>query len=234
MKNKILCVLNTFYNYEHIKLCLDSIWSDKIDFFILENKSDHSELIEEYIKTKKVIGYLQSEENITYKTVNFFFQNYKDLINSYEYFTISDGDLLIDDIDSLYDEMINILEKPNVKVCCVNLKQENLPKITGSESWIPKGRIVDNCYMTFKTGTHMMTFKKENFFIFLELENMLDNLVHKNVESYGGVSAVTIINKSKHLTWDYYLDGNEYYEWKLKNPWVLGLHTKNSTIKKII
>ena len=47
------------------------------------------------------------------------------------------------------------------------------------------------------------------------------------------VVSKTLINKAKHLTWDYYYNGNEYYEWKKNNQWTLGLHNKITNFKKI-
>ena len=209
MEKKILCVLNTFFNYEHIIQCFESIYSDNIDFFILENKSKYSDKIESYFKTKKLIGYLQSEENITHGTVDYFLKNFKDLINQYDYLTITDGDLLVDDIELLYDEIKTILEYPNSEV-------------------------IDNLFLKGTSGTHMMTFKKENFNIVLDLNIMMDVYVHSKVFKLGGICAKTLKNKSKHLTWDYYYPTNEYYEWKLENQWTLSYHNKEKKIKVIL
>jgi hypothetical protein len=234
MEKKILCVLNTFFNYEHIIQCFESIYSDNIDFFILENKSKYSDKIESYFKTKKLIGYLQSEENITHGTVDYFLKNFKDLINQYDYLTITDGDLLVDDIELLYDEIKTILEYPNVKVCCVDLKIDNLPNIPEAKTWIPDSEVIDNLFLKGTSGTHMMTFKKENFNIVLDLNIMMDVYVHSKVFKLGGICAKTLKNKSKHLTWDYYYPTNEYYEWKLENQWTLSYHNKEKKIKVIL
>lgn len=233
-KNKTLCVLNTFFNHEHIIKCFESIYSEDVDYFILENKSKYSSLIESYFSNKRIIGYLQSEENITYGTVNYFYKEYRDLINQYEYFTITDGDLLVDDVKSMYSEIFNILNQKNVMVCCVDLHKDNLPKINGSETWIPDCETIDNLYKKCDSGTHMMTFKKENFNVFLDIKTMFDTHIHQHVKEKNGVSAKTLINKAKHLTWDYYYDGNEYYEWKKNNQWTLGVHNKTSKINRLI
>jgi hypothetical protein len=231
---KILCVLNTFFNYEHIKQCFDSLYNDNVDFFILENKSKYSDNIENYFKQKNIIGYLQSSENITHGTVDFFYKNYAELIKKYEYFTITDGDLYVDNINLLYEELIDILNEEKVLVCSVQLKKDNLPKIPNSEKWIPNGEIINNKFMKSSSGTHMMTFKNENFNIFLNNPIMIDTYIHKSVKEKGGISAVTLKNKATHLTWDYYTDGNEYFEWKKENQWTLLPHEKKSEMKKII
>lgn len=234
MKPKILCVLNVFMNYEHIVECFESIYQDGIDYFILENKSENSDKILEYFKTKRLVGYLQSEENVTYGTVNFFMKNYKELIDSYDYLTISDGDIKVFNVDSMYNEMFNILNDSIVKVCCVKIVKDNLPNIPGSSSWVPNGEIVDNRYIKSISGTFMMTFKKENFFIPQNIELFFDTHIHKYVKEVGGISAITLINESKHLTWDYYYDGNPYYEWKKNNQWVLTAHRKETKFNQVI
>lgn len=234
-EKKILCVLNTFFNYDHIRECFDSIDTNEIDFFILENKSKYSDLIESYFKDKKVIGYIQSEENVTHGTVDYFIKNYKDLIEEYDYITITDGDLLVDDIRSLYSEIISILDEDRVMVCCVDLKNDNLPLHTIPESinWVPKSTTINNKYLNGFSGTHMLTLKKENLFLITSIDKFIDVTVQRNVMINNGVWAKTLINKAKHLTWDYYYNGNEYYEWKKNNQWTLGTHNKITNFKKI-
>lgn len=234
MKNKILCLVNTFFNYEHIKKCFDSIYSDNIDYFVMENKSKYSEQIEEYFKSKRLLGYVQAQENITHGTNDYFLQNYKDLINKYEYFTITDGDILVDNISDYYDEVINILNQPRVKVCSISLKDVNLPNLPGAKGWIPNGKIHEDKYMESWSGAHMMTFKKDNYQMFFNTTKLFDTNVHRNIRKSNGVSAVTLKNKGLHLTWDYYIDGNEYFEWKKNNSWVLNPHDKKTEMKKII
>jgi len=233
-EKKILCVLNTFFNYEHIKLCFDSLYHDSIDYFILENKSPYSDKIEDYFKDKRLLGYLQSEKNITHGTVDFFIKNYRDMIMQYDYFTLTDGDVLVDNIDNLYEEIFSILDKPKVKVCCAMLDNSNLPNHPDAPKWLQKGPIVDGHYMNSGSGTFVMTFKSENVNFILDLEHVMDVAVHLSIKKCGGVSAVTIKNKVKHLTWDYYYDGNEYYEWKKNNQWTLSYCKDTANMKRII
>ena len=231
---KILCILNTFFNYEHIQQCFDSIYNENIDYFILENKSKYSDKIEEYFKSKKLLGYIQAQDNVTHGTVDYFFKNYKELINKYDYMTLTDGDVLVDDIDSLYEEIITILDCNNVKLCCINLDRCNLPPIKGSERWIEDGPNIENIYIKARSGTHMMTFKNDNFNIITNLDKVIDGTVHAKVKSINGILTKTIKNVGTHLTWDYYYDGNEYYEWKKNNQWTLGTHDKLTEMKHII
>jgi hypothetical protein len=119
-------------------------------------------------------------------------------------------------------------------VCSVDLKLDNLPNLPNSNNWIPKGNVINNKFIQANTGTHLMTFKKEFYHIFLNLTHMIDSNVHKSILKNGGISAKTLKNKAKHLTWDLYYPGNEYYEWKIKNQWTLTTHNRPKNIKKII
>lgn len=234
MSKKLLCVLNTFYNYKHIIECFDSLYTDKFDYFILENKSKYSDKIEEYFKTQNLVGYLQFEENITHGSVDVFLKEYKDLIKQYEYFTLTDGDLTVASVENTYNEVFGILDEPRVLVCCVDLLMDNLPleHFPEAKHWIPRG-INRGKYIEGATGTHMLTLKNENLDILLDLPNIMDVFVRSAVSSRGGVWAKTIENKAKHLTWDYYYPGNEYLEWKLANQWVLGKHNKTCNYRVI-
>jgi hypothetical protein len=62
----------------------------------------------------------------------------------------------------------------------------------------------------------------------------MDTIIYQSVLKRHGIWARTLTNKAYHLTWDYYVEGNEYLEWKLKNQWTLGSHNKKSEYIKII
>ena len=79
-----------------------------------------------------------------------------------------------------------------------------------------------------------MTFKNDNFNIITNLDKVIDGAVHAKVKSINGILTKTIKNVGKHLTWDYYYDGNEYYEWKTNNQWALRTHDKLTEMKHII
>jgi hypothetical protein len=216
-------------------MCFDSLYHDSIDYFILENKSKYSDKIENYFKDKRLLGYLQSEKNITHGTVDYFIKNYRDMVKQYDYFTLTDGDVLVDNVDNLYEEIFSILDKPKVKVCCAMLDNCNLPNHPEAPKWLQRGEIIDGQYMKSISGTFVMTFKRENFDFILDLGHVMDVAVHENIRKHGnGVSAVTIKNKVKHLTWDYYYDGNEYYEWKKNNQWTLKYCKETSNMKRIV
>jgi len=234
MKNNILCVINGFYNHEHIAVFFDSIYRDYIDYVFLENYSKNSDLISDYFKDKRIIAHLRSEENITHGTVDYFLENYKGLIEEYEYLILTDADLLVEDIDSYIDEAKSILDMEKVMVCGISLCLDNLPLEHHPEAidWIHEGVIYDE-YILSSTGTHMLLIKKENLNILFKLKNIIDSFFWVEVNEKRGLWVRTLKNKAKHLTWDYYYPGNEYYEYKKNNEWVQKIHNKKCKITKL-
>lgn len=71
--NKHICVLFCFNNIQHIKQCYESLYNDNIDYFVVENKSTNSQQIQEYFNKQNLKGYIQFEQNITYKAMEIFF-----------------------------------------------------------------------------------------------------------------------------------------------------------------
>ena len=234
-KNNILVVANIFFNDDHVFQFFNSIERSYIDYVILENSSKNSGKIEDFFKNKKILNHFRSEENITHGTVDYFLKNYQELINSYNYLILTDGDILVYDIDSYLQEAKSILQRPEVYVCAITLDLENLPRQYHPESpgWIPSGPVIDNTYVRAPTGTHMLVIKKQHFHILFQMDRMIDSEFHSKICENGGTWARTILNKGKHLTWDYYYPGNEYYEWKIANQWVQRLHDKKSRINII-
>jgi len=234
MRNNILCVINSFYNYEHIAVFFDSIYVDYIDYVVLENYSKNSDQIKDYFKGKRIITHLRSEENVTHGTMDYFLENYKELIKEYEYLILTDADLLVEDIDSYIDEAKSVLDMEKVMVCGISLCLNNLPLDHHPESinWVPKG-VVYNKYIISVTGTHMLLIKNKDLNVLFELKNIIDSSLWEKVCEKDGLWVRTLKNKAKHLTWDYYYPGNEYYEYKRNNEWVQKLHNKKPEIIKL-
>ena len=232
---KAICVINTFFNYEHIQRCFNSIYSSNVDFFILENKSKYSDKIKDFFIDKNVLGYLQFKENVTHFSVDTFLKEYRDLIFQYEYLIITDGDIEIENIEDTYNEIFNILNEPNVIVCTVDLLLDNLPtkRFPESVNWVSKS-INNGKFLIGNSGTHLLTVKNNNFDVIFENNAIMDTIIYQSVLKRHGIWARTLTNKAYHLTWDYYVEGNEYLEWKLKNQWTLGSHNKKSEYIKII
>ena len=161
-------------------------------------------------------------------------KNYKELINEYEYLILTDADLLVEDIDSYINEAKSILDMEKVMVCGISLCLNNLPLEHHPESinWVPEG-VVYNKYIIAPTGTHMLLIKNKNLNVLFELKNIIDSFLWVKVYEKDGLWVKTLKNKAKHLTWDYYYPGNEYYEYKKNNEWVQKLHNKKPEIIKL-
>ena len=87
---KHICILFCFNNVDHIITCYESLQIDNVDFFVIENKSENSDLISTYFKTKPLTGYLQFNSNISNNAVTIFLKDFRSLLEQYDYITITD------------------------------------------------------------------------------------------------------------------------------------------------
>ena len=231
IKNHI-CVLFCYHNYEHIKQCFDSIYDNKTDYFIVENKSTNSDNIEEFFREKKIAGYIQFEKNITNNAADIFLRDYLHRLKEYKYVTFSDCDLLVKDKGTLFDELFKNLEYKDVLISCADLEMKNLPKIKGSETWVPSS-IARDGYLEGFTGIHFLTIKSENLNFFKDI-HFLDTNLHLRCKRWKKKWVKTLNTKVYHLTWDLYIAGNEYFEFKLESHDSLWNHKTVCDYKVII
>jgi len=231
--NKHICILICYNNLDHIKICYESLQKQNVDFFIIENYSDNSLKIKEYFEKQNIIGYIQFKENISFKAIEIFLRDYSELLKKYEYITISDCDLKIDNSDDVFNEIIKNVELPDVGISCVDLSMINLPKIKGSEKWIPKPKSITDDYIECVTGGHLMTLKRDNLNIFYDSNKFIDGVLHKTCSNLGKKWVKTLVNKALHLTWDLYVEGNQYYEYKKKNTDIWN-HQRTCDYEKVI
>jgi hypothetical protein len=181
-----------------------------------------------FFETKKILSHIRFDENITNDAVNIFIKDYSEVLNKYDYITFSDCDLIIDNSDQTFREIKKNLEFNDIVVSCVDLNMSNLPKVTGSENWIPNPINITDDYIECDTGIHLMTIKRKDFWI-IENVNFLDSTLISNVKKNKKKWVKTLINKAYHLTWDLYYDGNEYFEYKKNNN--IWNNKKNSNYK---
>lgn len=217
MKNHA-CVFICFNNVEHIIKSFDSIYRKDTDYFIIENKSDNSSLIENYFINKRddIGKYIQFNKNISNNAMSIFIKDFNKILKEYSYVTITDGDLYVQDIQSTFQEIFKNLSYPEVLISCVDLSMNNLPDVPGANSWIPQGTQIRD-YISCFTGIHLMTVKAENFYI-LEKDKFVDSYFHQITLFLNKIWAKTLINKAYHLTWDLYTENNPYYLAKLHTP----------------
>lgn len=228
---KHLCILICFKNYEHIISTFNGLKNDFTDFIIIENFSDNTKLIKEFFTNQDILKYILFEENIANNAMNIFLNDFFNVLTEYEYITISDCDLLIENPLSVFDEIFKILDIPQIGICCVDLDMKNLPEIPEAKNWIPSAKIITENYIEADTGVHLMTLKKENLNLIKNVNFLDSNLVQK-VKMNNKKWVKTKINKAIHLTWDLYVPGNPYYEFKKnKNIWNNNNTCKYSIIK---
>jgi len=220
---KHICVFLAFKNIEHIKLSFDSMYHDDVDFFIVENHSENSNGIYEYFKTKKLVGYIKFNENIAANAMNVFFKDYKDLLLNYDFITMTDGDLYVYNIKETFDEIRSALDRNVCSIASAALYMgnwysvRNNNRMIGIEHYIKfmeKNTIPFGC-VGGSTSGYLMTVRKGNLHIFENIHFIDTNILNK-VNSLGLSWYKTNKNLVYHLTWDLYVEGNEYFEWKKK------------------
>jgi hypothetical protein len=229
-KNKHICVLLCYNNFEHIKKCYESIKNDTLDIFIVENVSKNSRDIETYFRDMPIIGHIRFIENITNNAMQLFVKEYETLLLTYEYITFSDCDLNVDNINSTLVEIYDILDVKGVSVCSIDLDMKNLPDVPGAKGWVPSAKNITDKYSECNTGLHFSTFKRQHFNI-CKNTIFIDTVLIRNCYNLGGKWVKTLKSKAIHLTWDLYYSGSEYYQFKLQpNLWN---HNKTSEYVKI-
>ena len=65
-----IIVFQAFYTLEHIKMSFESMQTEGVDYYVVENPSPYSDSIREYFMTKNLKGYIQFEENIGSNAMN--------------------------------------------------------------------------------------------------------------------------------------------------------------------
>jgi hypothetical protein len=226
--NNHLIVFLAFSEVDIIKKSFESIINPSFDYFIVENKSENSKIISKYFINQKSIfnnikGYIQFKENISATAIDCFLKDFDILIKQYEYVTITDGDFFMFNFKDAMVEVINAFNNPKCFVSSVSLYLannygDNSNRLIGTEYYIkdqnnrasiPYGNIqgiTSNCFLTFKTSN--MEFLKQIHYV--------DTHIYSKIHTIDGIWLKTNKNQAYHLTWDLYIDGNPYYEWKKK------------------
>jgi len=223
---KHLLVFVCFWVVEDIIQSFNSIYTEDIDYFIVENKSPRSNEIEEFFKTKKLKGYIQFEKNILYNTLNIFNQDFRSLLNEYDVITYTDCDLYFENINDTFKEILTNLDQPRVMVSSADVFLGNhydiepKERIIGIDKFkeIMSKRIQEPGSIEKMTGLVLMTLKKESLFTILNSPDLhfrvtgVDRVMTEN----GGIWVHTRKNLAYHLAWDHYTSNDEYGVWKKK------------------
>jgi hypothetical protein len=215
---KHIIIFLAFRNFDIIKNSFESLSKyENADFFIVENFSENSKIIEEYFFTKNLKGYIQFEENAAANAINIFNEKYYTLLEEYDIITYTDGDIICHDIADTFNE---ILENFNNQNCIVSSCDLWLGNYYTNKN--KKG--LDEYYEDMKketnkkdnigqTGGTLLTLQKKHLYLLKDL-HFIDSNIHNKIKSINGLWYRTLKNLAYHLTWDLYVNGNEYYEWK--------------------
>jgi len=207
---------------------------DNKDFFIVENISPNSQQIESFFAKQRLAGYIQFEKNISDNAVKIFLRKYRKLLMQYPYITFSDGDLQISNAASTFQEILQILQHPEVGVCTVDLSLNNFPHhIAKPSDWLPAPSHVASDYVVCQTGAHLMTLENKDLDILFNAHKAIDGAFRRACASKGLQWVKTKVNKAKHLTWDYYHKGHPYYEFRVNNPQIFN-HNETANYKTIV
>lgn len=216
---KHILVFFAFRNTEDIISSFDSLYLDTVDYFVVENKSENSEEIEKYFLTKKLKGYIQFERNISGNALTKFYNDYYDLLHSYDIITMTDGDVYVVDIRAAFDEIIKNLEYPEAIVSSISLYIANAQMIptVGLDHfrWAMRKRREEPGPIVTPTISHSLVTLKVRDIHILKSERYQDIYILEEVNRMGGLWIRTNRNLAYHLTWDHYMAQDEYYKWKI-------------------
>jgi len=231
---KHICILFCFNNIDHIIQCYESLETSSVDFFVIENKSENSDRISTYFKSKSLVGYIQFESNISNNAISIFLRDYQYLLQQYDYITITDCDLLVTNSDTAFSEIIKNIELPGVGISCIDLSMDNFPShVPGSGGWLPVPYNVTDEYIECPTGGYLLTIKQCDLDILYARPIFVDGELLSVVYNRGQKWVKTLHSKAIHLTWDLYVPGNSYYDFKLQNPNIWNQGTLCNYVKLI-
>ena len=214
--------LIVFLAYQHLDIVSKSFESIKdadADIFIVENQSENSNLILDYFKDKKHIGYIQFHENVANSAMNIFIADYWELIQQYEYVTFTDGDLYVQDVKAMFDEIFDAFKNPEVIISSAELWQGNNYTNSvrlGLESFVNESKCNKALFGSVQghTGNFFITVKHQDINLFRLNKLYLDSFLAQTVNGLNRSWYKVNRNKVYHLTWDLYVEGNPYFEFK--------------------
>jgi hypothetical protein len=214
--------LIVFLAYQHldiVKRSFESIKSVDADIFVVENKSENSNLIADYFKDQNHIGYIQFHENVANSSMNIFIEDFWDLITQYEYITFTDGDLCVYDVKSMFEEIFDAFKNSQVVISSADLWQGNNyqnEERLGFDGFLQEMACNQTEFGSIQghTGNFFVTIKNQDIGIVKQGGLYLDSYLAEAVNSMNRSWFKTNKNKVYHLTWDLYFDGNLYFEFK--------------------
>jgi len=237
MKNHLI-IFFCYKNAEHIIQSFDSIKEYNADFFVIENPSENSEILKNYFLQQNLKGYLQFHANICNSAIKIMLNDYWSMIYEYEYLTITDGDLFAYDINATFDEIISVLSNTEIAVASADLWQGNnylYDERKGLPEYIYESKNNETEFgcVEGNTGAFFITLRNENFYILKDLL-FVDSYLYHRLTAFQKKWFKTRRNLVYHLTWDLYVEGNEYFEYKKQVYDKIFFEEKQSNYTKLI
>lgn len=261
---KHLVIFLAFRELDVIKKSFESIEMISSDIFVIENKSENSDEIEEYFKSKSnsLIGYIQFNENVENSSIPLFNKAYRDLVKSYEYVTYTDGDLYVYNAEEMFSEIIEAFKNPRVMVSSSRIWEGNYSFINSKE-WADvikknksnlkpleyrkgfeeflseqKENTLTFGSKNYKSGSSIghffVTYRNKDLESIFEIDIYMDAYIFRKVVEKKKEWHVTTKNISYHMSWDLYYEGSPYYNWKMENKDTLWKRIIESDFRVII
>lgn len=227
-KKRHLIIVIIYDQLDIIKKSFDSIFDYDADFCVIENPSDNSHDIEKYVLTKNPKKYIRYVQNVSNNAVTQFNREHSEFIKQYDYITYTDGDLFVYNPKELFDEIFDALEKDDCIISSANLwlgnqymtdctdtKRQRYLDTNERQNINDFIMYMDNNPIGFGSkklvnGNFFITVKNKNI-DFIINEVFLDSIYQKKFPANWYSTSKNLVY---HLTWDLYVDGNPYYEFK--------------------
>jgi hypothetical protein len=164
--------------------------------------------------------------------------DYWSMVCEYEYLTITDGDLYVYDINETFNEIILALSNSEIGVASADLWQGNnyiYQERKGLTEYISDSKNNETKFGCIEgnTGAFFITLRNENFYILKDLL-FVDSYLYHKLTAFQKKWFKTRKNLVYHLTWDLYVEGNEYFEYKKQVYDKIFFQEKHSNHTKII
>ncbi len=216
---KHLIIFLAYKNLDIVSKSFESIKDVDADIFIVENQSENSRAIADYFEDKNIFGYIQFHENVANSAISIFITDFWDLISQYEYITFTDGDLYVYDSNAMFDEIFDAFKDPYTIISSADLWQGNNyqnKERFGLEKFIKESSFNNDVFGSIQghTGNFFITVKHQDIEFLQKNEIYLDSFLAETINSMNRSWYKVNKNKVYHLTWDLYVDGNPYYEYK--------------------
>lgn len=226
--DRMLILMNVFFNWELVERTLESIKKNNYDadIIFLENPSKYSDKMKEISTKYNIYKHLICNDNIEGMVFTLFILKNREFMKQYKYISLTESDAELD--NGSIKEAVYILDKYNFGCCCVDIyfdykKYHPVP----IHLWEPHSVICED-YVIGNTGFQFLVFKHDflmEFFDCCQRKELVSNICLGN-DDYtdmsdtnltlfhqrkGYIWTKTKYNKLFHTGWELYMNvPNEY------------------------